>query len=76
MHGTEARPDRTGGGHVPEPERPARRSVPSQGVPEGSQEPANTAARPRAPAGGSGAFEGSEEPRRRSWWREFFGFGQ
>ena len=29
---------------------------------------------PRSAAGG--APEGAERPRRRSWWREFFGFGE
>jgi hypothetical protein len=60
---------------IPELEAPREQTVPQEptGSPEGVfEEPER--AEPRSATGG--AQEGAENPRRRSWWREFFGFGE
>jgi len=60
---------------IPELEAP-REQEPAQ-EPPGAAETAGEVperSEPRSAAGG--APEGAERPRRRSWWREFFGFGE
>lgn len=54
---------------------PAQSPGGSEASEEAAQEPAE-AAPDRAAPGDTGASEGVEEPRRRSWWREFFGIGE
>ena len=61
---------------VPELEAPVQQPMPSEEAPDAAQEAATDAPGPRPGGGGTGPQNGSEEIRRRSWWREFFGFGE
>jgi hypothetical protein len=50
-----------------------------EGFPRASEAPQEPAEEPKGPPpapGGTEAPAASEPPRRRSWWREFFGFGE
>ena len=55
-------------------EAPVQQPMPSEEAPDAAQEAATDAPGPPPGAGGTGPQNGSEESRRRSWWREFFGF--
>jgi hypothetical protein len=56
-------------------EPPVQQPMRSEEAPDAAQEAATDVPGPRRPgAGGTGPQNGSEEIRRRSWWREFFGF--
>ena len=55
-------------------EAPAQQPMPSEEAPDAAQEAATDEPGPPTGAGVTGPQNGSEEIRRRSWWREFFGF--
>jgi hypothetical protein len=59
---------------IPEIE-PPREQTASQEPPGGPESVFEEPERAGRSAAG-GAEEGAEQPRRRSWWREFFGFGE